>query len=1126
VRGVAEWLASIGLEEHTELFTDNDIDLEVVRDLTDQDLRELGVSLGHRHKILRSASQLGARTAAKRQTTHHQLSRDNPERRQLTVMFCDLVGSATIAADLDVEDFRRLILTYNARVTDVVHAYDGKISSYAGDGVLAYFGYPQAEEDNVEQAIRAGLALIDTIANLRTDAKIELKARVGITTGVVVVGDLIGDSGAWQQPILGEPTNLAARLQSLAEPGTVLVDENTHRLAGGHFVYRDLGCFVIKGWEKKIPVWQVFGVSGVESRFEALHIDDLPPPMFGREEEMKLLLREWRRALRREGQAVMLTGEPGIGKSHIAFALANRLRRGQHFTLRYFCSAHHKNSALFPIINHLERAAGFERKDSPAEKRSKLETLISESTANSDHVASLSHLLDLPDASRDRWQHPSPQKRKEKIFSALLAQLESLVAQRPVFMIFEDIQWIDPTSLELLTAIVERVPRLRILVVLTARYEFTPPWPRLLNIKTIQLTPLTRNASLALLEWMTVSEGLPKEVVDEILTRAEGVPLFIEELTKAVLEGGIPGKNGKRGEFNHEYLRSIPRTLHGSLLTRLDRLGSSKEIAQIGAVIGREFSFELLHAITAMPEAVLYAALDRLVSSELVHRRCTPALTTYVFKHVLVRDAAEGTLLRARRQELHQAIARTMEEYFLEVVEAQPELIAHHYREASNVEKAIHYFSIAGERALSRSALREAHEHVTQALELIPKMTLNDGRARDELRLQIALARTLLEQKGYADQDVGAAYAKARHLSRCLGDAAMDLAAVYGLWAHHYIRGEPTAMLDLAREFLSLASAQNETGAIVVGLRLVGTSRLITGHVHEATEAMDKALVRYAPDAHGASSPDGQRLRARFGQDVGVTVHSYRSWALFLSGRPADAQKVAEGVFVRSDSFEQDDQSRFYALWHAGMAYILLRNADRVAEIGNKLTQLANERELPYWQALGKFLRGWYARWAGRPADAIALIEDGLQLWTQTNSRIFRPICLAFLADAYTVADVPELAEQTFEEALSTATQTGERWAEPEIHRLFADKLARFGQLDSAIERYERAIAVARGQGSRSFELRATTSLARALSNQGNHTAGHDLLSIIYRDFDPKCDALDLTDAKSLLETTSAAAKL
>ena len=1116
MRGVAEWLASIGLEEYAELFADNDIDLEVVRELTEQDLKELGVSLGHRRKILRSASELGAGAAAKRHTADQSLSPDNPERRQLTVMFCDLVGSAILAARLDVEDFRRVVLTYNTRVTDVIHEHKGKIAAYMGDGVLAYFGYPQADEDNTEQAIRAGLALVDTIANLRTDVKAELKARIGIATGVVVVGDLIGDGGAWERPILGETTNLAARLQSFAEPGTVLIDENSHQLAGGHFIYRDLGRRAVKGWAEQIPVWQVLGRSSVESRFEALHNSELPP-LFGREEEMKLLLRQWRHASHQEGRAVLLTGEPGIGKSHIAFALAERLRSGRHFTLRYFCSAHHKNSALFPIINHIERAAGFERKNSPAEKRSKLKS-FAVSTVTSDHVASLVNLFDLPDISYDRWRHLSPQKRKEKIFAALLAQLERLAAQRPVFMIFEDIQWIDPTSLELLTAIVEWVPRLRVLVLLTARSEFTSPWPRFLNMKTIQLAPLSRRAGAALLERVTSSKRLPKEVVEEILARADGVPLFIEELTKAVLEAGILHENGERWEFNHEYLRTIPRTLHGSLLTRLDRLGSSKEIAQIGAVIGREFSFELLRAVTVTPEVVLHAALDRLVSSELVYRRCTSALTTYVFKHVLVRDAAEGTLLRSRRQELHETIARATEQGFPEIVEAQPELIAHHYREANNVTKAVHYFSVAGERALSRSALKEAHEQVTQALELISGMPENDGRGRDELRLQIALARTLLEQKGYADQEVGAAYARARHLSKQVGDAGMDLAAAYGLWAHHYVHGEPRAMLDLASEFLALASRQNESGAIVVGHRLVGTSWLITGHIGEATEAMDEALAHYAPDVHGASSTHGQSLRARFGQDVGVTVYSYRSWALWLSGRPADAQKAAEGALVRSYTLEQDDQSRFYALWHAGMAYILLRNVNRVAEIGNKLTGLANERELPYWQALGNFLRGWCARWADRPADAVALLEDGLRLWARTNSRIFRPICLAFLADAYTAADVPDLADQTFEEALSIAAQTGERWAEPEIHRMFGDKLARFGPPAAAIARYERAITVAREQGSRSFELRATTSLASVLAHQGEHSAAHDLLLSIYRTFDAGCSVADLADAKNLLE--------
>jgi class 3 adenylate cyclase/tetratricopeptide (TPR) repeat protein len=1121
VRDVAEWLASISLEEYVELFADNDIDLLVVRDLTEQDLKELGVSLGHRRKILRSASELGAARAEKPRTTHQPSLPESVERRQLTVMFCDLVGSAMLAADLDIEDFRRLILRYDTSVTDTIHAHSGKVASYMGDGVLAYFGFPQADEDNAQQAIRAGLALIDTIANLRTDVKAELKARIGVATGVVVVGDLVGDGEAWERPILGETTNLAARLQSLAEPGTVLIDENSYRLAGGHFVYRELGRCTVKGWAEQIPVWQVLGRSGVESRFEAFH-NELPP-LFGREEEIKFLLRQWRRAQHQEGRAVLLTGEPGIGKSHIAFALAGRLQSGRHFILRYFCSAHHRNSALFPIISHIERTAGLEPKDSPAEKRSKLESLIAVSTPDSEHVENLAKLFDLPDSSTDHWRQLSPQKRKEKIFSALLAQLEGLAALKSVFMIFEDIHWIDPTSLELLTAIVERLPRLRVLVLLTARSEFTLPWPGFLNMKAIQLAPLSRRAGAAMLERMTSGRRLPKDVVEEILVRADGVPLFIEELTKTVLESSTALENGDDRKLNRECLRTIPTTLHGSLLTRLDRLGSSKEIAQIGAVIGREFSYELLRAVAVMPEVMLHAALDRLVSSELVYRQCRSARTTYVFKHVLIRDAAEGTLLRARRKELHEMIARATEEGFPEIVEAQPELIAHHYREANNVAKAIRYLSIAGDRALSRSALKEAHEQVTQALKLVSGIPDGDVRRRDELRLQIALARTLLEQKGYADQEVGAAYTKARQLSKRVGDPGLDLAALYGLWAHHYIQGQPTAMLELANEFLDLASTQNESGAIVVGHRLVGTSRLITGHIGGATDALDEALVAFTPDLRDPSSQAGQSLRARFGQDVGVTVYAYRSWALWLSGRPATAQKAAEETLIHSNTLEQDDQSQFYALWHAGIAYVLLRNVDRVAEIGNKLAEVANERELPYWQALGSFLRGWSARWAGRPTDAIALLQEGLRLWAETNSRIFRPICLAFLADAYTAADVPDLADQTFQEALSIATQTDERWSEPEIHRMFGDKLARFGQPDAAVARYEQAIAVARTQGSRSFELRATTSLARVLSHRGGHSAAHDLLLDIYQTFDATDGSADLADAKNLLEARSTA---
>jgi predicted ATPase len=599
----------------------------------------------------------------------------------------------------------------------------------------------------------------------------------------------------------------------------------------------------------------------------------------------------------------------------------------------------------------------------------------------------------------------------------------------------------------------------------------------------------------------------------------------VEEMTKAVLEAGSESEARRVAALVLSPALAVPASLHASLLARLDRLGPAKELAQIGAAIGREFSHPLLAMVARKPEAELQMALDRLSSAGLLLRQGSTPHAVYSFKHVLVRDAAYSTLLREPRRALHARIAEILESHFAEISESQPELIARHYREANDVAKAVNYLSIAGDRALSHSALKEAHEHITQALLLISALPDSDIRRRDELKLQAALARTLQEQRGYADRQVGEAYTKARELSKRVGDAGMHLAALYGLWAYHYLSGQPAAMLELANEFLAFAERKREAGPIMVGYRLVGTSRLINGYIADASDALYKAFVCYDPEQHGAASQVGQSLRARFGHDVGATMYSYRSWALWLSGRPADAEKAAESLLERGDALGHDDQSRLYVLWHAGMAYLLLRNVDKVGEIGKKLTELANERQLPYWQALGDFLSGWRATRVGRAGDAIGLLQEGLRLWAQTGSRIFRPICLAFLADAYAADDKPDLAHRTFEEALRTVSESGERWPEPEILRLFGDFLNRRGPSPAPVANYERAIAIARAQGARSFELRATTSLARVLSDQGSHAEAHDRLLNIYRFFEAGCDTADLADAKALLDGLPSASR-
>ena len=634
-------------------------------------------------------------------------------------MFCDLVGSSELAVRLDPEDLRRVIGAYHNCIKEIIARYQGIIARYMGDGVLAYFGFPQAHEDDAEQATRAGLALVEAVAGLQTDIGTELHVRVGIATGTVIVGDLIGEGAAQEQAVIGETPNLAGRLQTVAEPGTVLICKSTRRLTGGHFEYRDLGPVTLKGWAEPAQAWHVLRTSGVESRFEAQHKTRLTP-LIGREEQMDLLLRRWRTAVHGEGCVVVLTGEPGIGKSHIALALQERLQDEPHTVLRYFCSAHHINSALFPFIGQLERAAKFERSDTPAEKLSKLDALVAQSTSDPENVAVLANLFALPTDDRYRLQELSPQKRKEKTLAALLALLEGAAAKQPVFITFEDVHWIDPTSLELLAAVVEHMPQLRALLLVTARPEFTPPWPSYPHVTTIPLTRLGRRDGAALVEQVAGGKSLPQEVMNEILARTDGVPLFIEELTKTLLESRMLQQRDGHYVLDRPLPSlAIPTTLHASLMARLDRLAPVREVAQIGAVAGRDFHYELLKAVAGLPTDRLEEALDQLVESELIFRRGEIPHAVYAFKHALVRDAAYAGLLKSRRGQLHAAIASALEQRFPEVVQTQPETLAHHLTEAGLIERAIEYWLVAGKNAAMRSANVEAMAHLQRGIEVI-----------------------------------------------------------------------------------------------------------------------------------------------------------------------------------------------------------------------------------------------------------------------------------------------------------------------------------------------------------------------------------------------------------------------
>jgi class 3 adenylate cyclase len=626
---IGVWLQGLGLERYAPAFRENEIDWGALPKLTAEDLKDLGVVLGsHRRKLLEAIAALHGKTEAAAEPAS---AVPDAERRQLTVMFCDLVGSTALSARLDPEDLREVIAAYHRAVAEILAGFDGFVAKYMGDGVLVYFGYPRAHEDDAERAVRAGLGLIDAVGCLALKSA-KLQARVGIATGLVVVGDLIGEGSAQEQSVVGETPNLASRLQALAEPDAVVIAASTRRLVGDLFEYRDLGAVEVKGITGPVPAWQVLHPSVVASRFEALRGSALTP-LVGRNEEIDLLLRRWARTKAGDGQVVLVSGEPGLGKSRITEALAERLHTEPHIRLRYFCSPYHQDSALFPFIDQLGRAAGFARDDSPAARPEKLEALLARAAPPEDDVAFLADLMSLPASERRPLPNLSPQRKKERTLEALIRQLEGLALQHPVVMVFEDAHWIDPTSRELLDLTVERVRSLPVWLIVTYRPEFQSPWIGQPQVSMVALNRLDRRDRTALVEQIARGKALPDEVVGQIVDRADGVPLFVEELTKIVLESGLLREEADRYVLDGGLpLFAIPTSLHDSLMARLDRLASVRHVAQIGGGIGREFSHALLRAVSRLPEDELQASLGRLVASELVFQRGIPPDAVYSFQ--------------------------------------------------------------------------------------------------------------------------------------------------------------------------------------------------------------------------------------------------------------------------------------------------------------------------------------------------------------------------------------------------------------------------------------------------------------------------------------------------------------
>jgi class 3 adenylate cyclase len=1101
---VADWLCRLGLEQYAPAFAANHIDAEVLPELTADDLLGLGVtSIGHRRKLLAALAALRSEASQVATASTSAAISGEAERRQLTVMFCDLVGSTALSARFDPEDLREVIGAYHRCVADTVAPFAGFVAKYMGDGVLIYFGYPEAHEDDAERAARAGLAVIDAVGRLSTPEK--LNVRLGIASGLVVVGDLIGAGAAQERGVVGETPNLAARLQALATPGTLVVAESTRRQIGALFEVEDLRPQQLAGFAEPQSAWRVVGESGVLSRFEALRSQ--ATPLIGRDEELDLLLRRWRQAKAGEGRVVLISGEPGIGKSRLSAALSQALQSEPHTRLRYFCSPHHQDSALYPFIVELEHAAGFTRDDTAEEKLGKLTELLAPAASGDDETTLVAELLSLPNSAANL--NLSPQRKREMLFEALLHRLEALARSRPVLMVFEDAHWVDPTSRELLDLTLDRASRMPVLVVVTFRPEFRHAWNGQPHVTTLGLNRLGGHDGAALVERLAGNAGLSPEIVGEIVERADGVPLFVEELTKAVLETADRDNRvaavlaaGPLPEL------AIPATLHASLISRLDRLGPiAKEVGQIGAVLGREFGYDLIEQVAGRSTEELQLGLERLAGAGLLFRRGVAPQSSYLFKHALVQDAAYGTLLRGRRQELHARVTAVLEQNFADLVERQPELLAHHLTAAGDTARAVDQWLKAGRHSAERSAHHEAIGHYERGLRALTASPEGPARSNQEIELQLARGLSLFTVAGFSAAGAFEIYDRARELSEQRGDHRQQFMSVYGLWQSTSGAGAIEDAQKLSDRLLQLTAGSADDGLRLQAHHSAWTTGVFAGEPAAAREHCEAGRRLYDPDRHYL------HRRLYGGHDPGICARYMGAQAYWLLGYPEQGLAIGRDALAMAEEIGHP-----FSLATALVMNVLLY-LDR-DEPAAALQLLQAAEALAAEQRLGlvlepQLLRGAVLTSQAALGDAVACLREGLA--ARPGARL-RSYGLARLAEALTQRGEHGAALAEVQKALEAQVKRGERRWEAELHRLEGVALVGLNRLEESQRAFEAALYVARRQQAKSYELRAATTFARLWGEQGRRAQARDLLAPVYGWFTEGFDTADLKEAKALLD--------
>src|SRR5450755_1010504 len=1026
---VGTWLSGLGLSQYEAVFRESAIDADVLTELTDQHLKDLGIALGHRLRMLRAIRELAGEAPVKASSAKPQ---DAADRRQLTVMFCDLVDSTALTAQLDPEDMGDLLRAFQRRVAAAVTRFDGHVAKWTGDGASVYFGYPRAHEDDAERATRASIALVEAVGKLRRERGIALEVRIGISTGLVVVGELIGEGEARERGVVGDTPNLASRLQTLAEPDTVVVSESTRRLLGRNFELQPLGPQELKGFKSPVPAWSVLRERDNVSRFEASRSEAMTP-FVGRAQEVALLINRWRRATKGEGHVVLLSGEAGIGKSRILAALRERIGDERHVTFRYQCSPHHINGAFYPVIGRLWRSAGFVSGEPAAARLDKLETMILSAGLDvGEFVPYLASLLAIPTEGRYPALEMSPSEVKERTIAVLIAMVVAIAKSVPVVMLLEDAHWIDPTSLDLTGRLVEKVQDLAVLIVMTARPEFVAPWIGRPHFTAVALNRFERSQVVTMIDRIMSSRALPDEVLDQIIAKTDGVPLFVEELTKSVLESGL------LREENGAYVLAaaltplaIPSTLHDSLTARLDRLSPIREIAQIGATIGREFSYDLLEAVSPVRGQALHNALQQLMETELIYGRGTPPKASYIFKHALVQDTAYVSLLRGRRQRIHADIAQVLKERSAKE-EHQPAIIAHHFAEAGLAEQAAPYWLAAAELALSQSAPVEAEHHASAGLALIPRMTEGPQRDALELGLLVARANAMIPLKSISAPETFAALADAKQLlDRGVGTDLQRVSILYGLCSASTLTARLQQALDFVHQIIEVAERQDDPTYRVVGYRQLGTLQFYAGKNREALQSLQK----------GNQYCDPRRQRAlgyRFSWDQGLALLSFEVLVRLSLGLLDSAAQLGEQVRIELLSHGHATTVASATFSSQTWPKLVLGDLEALERESAELAAYCAEKRVEQIRLLASYAYAYaYACAMRDPAEKnIAVLRAALDALRRSGGNAGNSIIKSNLAEALLTAGDLAGAEAVLEEGFAFVEQSGERYWLADLHRL------------------------------------------------------------------------------------------